>query len=46
MSINVQDYLTLSNDSFFQLPYFIANVLLPNYSHLCFKFIGVYVNNF
>lgn len=38
---SVQDYLTLSNDSVFQLPYFISNVPLPNYIHLYQIFRGV-----
>lgn len=38
---SVQDYLTLSNDSVFQLPFFISNVPLPNYIHLFQIFRGV-----
>lgn len=38
---SVQDYLTLSNDSVFQLPSFISNVPLPNYIHLFQIFRGV-----
>ena len=38
---SVQDYLALSNDSVFQLPFFISNVPLPNYIHLFQMFRNV-----